>query len=75
MPLYLSEGRSVDFDSHGYLMQTYHTLNAIPNHNGIEQVVTMRALSLYRIMIQLTTEAYANNATAPAIMERPSIAV
>ena len=44
----------------------------MPNHNGIEEVVIVRALSLYRIMIQLTTERYANNATAPAIMERPS---
>jgi hypothetical protein len=56
-------------------MQRYQALNATANHKGIEQVVIIRELSLYRIMIQLTTEAYANNAAAPAIMERPLIAV
>jgi len=48
--------------------------NAEPT-KGFEQIVTISALSLYRIIDPTHNEAYANNAAAPAIIERPSIAV
>lgn len=41
---------------------------------GIAAIVTLKAADLPRIRIQLTTEAYAKNDIAPAIIEHASVA-
>jgi hypothetical protein len=68
----LPDDRSIDLDLHRYFSQMYLSPNATPNHRGIEQIVTNRALTLERIMTQLTQEAKTMNAIAPAIMDRDS---
>lgn len=45
-PLRLPQSRRIDFELHRYFSQTYQSPNAVPSHNGIEQIVAQSALGL-----------------------------
>ena len=76
VPLRASECRRLNCDpSHPYLSnQTTQQTAAVKHHTGKSRAAALRALSFECIRTKLHTQAYAQKATEPPIMERASIA-